>query len=198
MAASSSVVVSIACLHPTLLLSMFTAVLPLSFISCSWFSPAVQHLHYSVLALFSSGAFYLPFIISISSQFLCILALFCSCKLPRYSPISLAHDLGTTEGGFLLSGLCSPQHKVTHKTRQVLVLHSQGLEPGHKAQLLVSFCTLGRERRRSKGSEGRTTLQNCPESCRGSVRLCHRAPFYLVKEKEDVEEKVLLCPCRPR
>lgn len=83
MAANCSVPVFIAGLHPTLLSSTFAATLHLSFTSCSWFSPAVQHLHYSVLPLVSSAALYLLFMISISSQLFCILSLFC-CVLASF------------------------------------------------------------------------------------------------------------------
>lgn len=123
-----------------------------------------------------------------------MLALFCSCKLLHPCPVSLVHEVGTPEGGFPLSSLCSPQYKVTHETTQELILHSEGLEPVHRIQLLLSFCTLLRERRKSKGSEGKTTVQNSAKSCRGSVGLCNRAPFSLVKEKEHTEPY----PCRPR
>lgn len=78
MAANSSVPVSIACLHPTLLSSNFAATLALS--------PPVHSflLQFNISItqfLLSSADFYLLFIISISSQFFYMLALFCSCKL---------------------------------------------------------------------------------------------------------------------
>lgn len=100
------------------------------------------------------------------------------CYLPSVWPRHLWGD-------FLLSGLCSPQCKATHRNSQVLVLYTGELVLWHRAQPLLSFCTFGRERSWGKGIEG-TQFK--------IAKICS----FSVKEKEDTEEKVLLCPCRPR
>lgn len=139
------------CLQILLSLHLQPASIPTGLYLCCFLAP-LFHLLFMVFSCIStsplfnssssSGAFYLLFITQITSQFLCIPALFCPCKLPHYCAPTVVWDLSTPEEGFLLSSLCSAQHQVTHRTRQGFILYSGGLEPGHRGSISHVFLHL--------------------------------------------------------
>lgn len=180
----------LACFGSTLLLSTVAAVLSLSFTSRSWSSPSSQHLQCSVLALFSSAASHLLFlfIISTSSQFLCIIALFCASKFPCHCATYLLYDPGISEETFCSLVCVHPNVKPHTGTVRCLSCIQESWYSGTELSLCCLSALLAEREVEGKGLRAHSS----------KLPKFASVPSFFVKEKEDTEEKVLLCPCRPR
>lgn len=162
--------------------------------SCLWFSPAVPHLCYSIL----------PSLLPRSASCLQPQSLpSLSPSLPRSAPASrlitvlllLCKAWAPLGGISALQSVLSPAS--THAQGQTGI-YAALRRAGAWAQSFNFPCLHSWQGKMwSKGSESCTIVQNNPGSCRVSLRLCHWVLSF-VKEKEDAEEKALLCPCRPR